>query len=215
MSLYKQNDGVGGNAGSVPGKTHFFLSRRFDADVDHIRFHRLGQACTHGIYIGRQLWLLGNDGDIRVSKGITVIGKQGHHLSEHFHTVCPQPPVILIRKELSDIAQCSGTQKCIHQSVYGDVGVRVAIGAEFRWHLHSAENAGPAGFDYAYRYPGMNKVLQAAGRVIRTQTDRGVIVLLDSRFAEAANRRLFPREWSDAVYVTAGTVGDELAHFWK
>ena len=78
-----------------------------------------------------------------------------------------------------------------------------------------AANAGPAGFDYAYRYPGMNKVLQAAGRVIRTQTDRGVIVLLDSRFAEAANRRLFPREWSDAVYVTAGTVGDELAHFWK
>ncbi len=78
-----------------------------------------------------------------------------------------------------------------------------------------AENAGPAGFDYAYRYPGMNKVLQAAGRVIRTQTDRGVIVLLDSRFAEAANRRLFPREWSDAVYVTADTVGEELARFWK
>ena len=77
-----------------------------------------------------------------------------------------------------------------------------------------AENAGPAGFDYAYRYPGMNKVLQAAGRVIRTQTDRGVIVLLDSRFADPANRRLFPREWSDAVYVTAGTAGEELARFW-
>ena len=78
----------------------------------------------------------------------------------------------------------------------------------------SMENAGPAGFDYAYRYPGMNKVLQAAGRVIRTQTDRGVIVLLDSRFADPANRRLFPREWSDAVYVTAGTAGEELARFW-
>lgn len=78
----------------------------------------------------------------------------------------------------------------------------------------STENAGPAGFDYAYRYPGMNKVLQAAGRVIRTQTDRGVIVLLDSRFADPANRRLFPREWSDAVYVTAGTAGEELARFW-
>ena len=77
-----------------------------------------------------------------------------------------------------------------------------------------AENAEPAGFDYAYRYPGMNKVLQAAGRVIRTQTDRGVIVLLDSRFADPANRRLFPREWSDAVYVTAGTAGEELARFW-
>ena len=44
------------------------------------------------------------------------------------------------------------------------------------------DNKGQAGFDYAYRYPGMNKVLQAAGRVIRTKEDRGVVLLLDERF---------------------------------
>ena len=52
-----------------------------------------------------------------------------------------------------------------------------------------------AGFDYAYRYPGMNKVLQAAGRVIRTVEDVGVIELLDERFLQSEYRALFPREW--------------------
>ena len=52
------------------------------------------------------------------------------------------------------------------------------------------------GFDYAYQYPGMNKVLQAAGRVIRTASDRGIIGLLDERFLRSDYRQLFPREWS-------------------
>ena len=53
---------------------------------------------------------------------------------------------------------------------------------------------GENGFDYAYRYPGMNKVLQAAGRVIRTVDDFGVVALLDERFLSPAYQRLFPRE---------------------
>ena len=52
-----------------------------------------------------------------------------------------------------------------------------------------------AGYEYSYLYPGMNKVLQAAGRVIRTETDRGVIVLIDERFGSLSYRQLFPREW--------------------
>ncbi len=52
-----------------------------------------------------------------------------------------------------------------------------------------------AGYEYSYLYPGMNKVLQAAGRVIRTETDRGVIVLIDERFSSPSYRQLFPREW--------------------
>ena len=52
-----------------------------------------------------------------------------------------------------------------------------------------------AGFDYAYRYSGMNKVLQAAGRVIRTVEDVGVIELLDERFLQSEYRALFPREF--------------------
>lgn len=51
------------------------------------------------------------------------------------------------------------------------------------------------GFDYAYLYNGMNKVLQSAGRVIRTQEDHGVIVLLDERFTNRQYQNLFPREW--------------------
>jgi DNA excision repair protein ERCC-2 len=51
------------------------------------------------------------------------------------------------------------------------------------------------GFEYAYIYPGMNKVMQAVGRVIRTEKDRGVVLLIDERFSETTYRRLFPPEW--------------------
>ena len=51
------------------------------------------------------------------------------------------------------------------------------------------------GFDYAYTYPGINKVLQAAGRVIRTEKDKGAILLIDDRFSTPKYKRLFPEEW--------------------
>ena len=70
------------------------------------------------------------------------------------------------------------------------------------------------GYDYAYQYPGMNKVLQAAGRVIRTDTDKGIILLLDDRFLQGDYRALFPREWSDVKRVTLKTVKEELMRFW-
>ena len=71
------------------------------------------------------------------------------------------------------------------------------------------------GFDYAYRYPGMNKVLQAAGRVIRTAGDRGVVLLLDDRFARSEYTRLFPRHWQHLKYLN-GTeaLKEELDRFW-
>lgn len=51
------------------------------------------------------------------------------------------------------------------------------------------------GFDYAYTYPGLNKVLQAAGRVIRTEQDRGIVVLMDDRFTSSTYLNLFPKHW--------------------
>lgn len=51
------------------------------------------------------------------------------------------------------------------------------------------------GYEYAYMYPGMNKVLQAAGRVIRTEEDRGIILLIDDRFTTYKYKKLFPKEW--------------------
>ncbi len=70
------------------------------------------------------------------------------------------------------------------------------------------------GFDYAYRYPGMNKVLQAAGRVIRTIDDVGVIELLDERFLQSDYRNLFPREWEQRDICTLETVDGYLNKFW-
>ncbi len=74
--------------------------------------------------------------------------------------------------------------------------------------------AGESGFDYSYRYPGMNKVLQAAGRVIRTVQDVGIVALLDERFLQFAYRRLFPREWEHFETVTLETVSKRVERFW-
>jgi Rad3-related DNA helicase len=52
-----------------------------------------------------------------------------------------------------------------------------------------------AGYDYTYLYPGVQKVVQAAGRVIRSQQDRGVVMLIDDRFAEPKVQQLLPRWW--------------------
>ena len=71
------------------------------------------------------------------------------------------------------------------------------------------------GFDYAYRYPGMNKVLQAAGRVIRTATDVGVIELLDERFLQSDYRGLFPREWEKRAVCSVETVEQYVREFWE
>lgn len=71
------------------------------------------------------------------------------------------------------------------------------------------------GFEYAFRYPGMNKVLQAAGRVIRTSEDRGIILLLDERFLEEGYQRMFPREWEHFGRVTVSSVRGEVEKFWQ
>lgn len=72
-----------------------------------------------------------------------------------------------------------------------------------------------AGFDYAYRYPGMNKVLQAAGRLIRSAEDCGVIALLDGRFLDRDYRRLFPREWGAYQACTLETAREAVRQFWE
>lgn len=71
------------------------------------------------------------------------------------------------------------------------------------------------GFDYAFRYPGMNKVLQAAGRVIRTTEDRGVILLLDDRFLQSDYQSLYPREWNERKVCNCSTIEKAVEEFWK
>ena len=72
-----------------------------------------------------------------------------------------------------------------------------------------------AGREYAYVYPGMNRVLQAAGRVIRTESDRGVVVLIDDRFSEPVYRRLMPNHWRGLKYVgDLPSLSHLLGRFW-
>ncbi len=75
--------------------------------------------------------------------------------------------------------------------------------------------AGFNGYDYAYKYPGMNKVLQAAGRVVRTEKDIGVVALLDERFLETGYLRMFPREWSNYEIVSKDIISKRVETFWN
>ncbi len=77
------------------------------------------------------------------------------------------------------------------------------------------EREGMDGFSYAYLYPGMNRVLQAAGRVIRTEEDVGIVALLDSRFSYASYRAAFPAEWETIVTGDEKNLTAAIGDFWK
>lgn len=72
------------------------------------------------------------------------------------------------------------------------------------------------GFDYAYQIPGMNKVLQAVGRVIRDETDRGAVLLIDERFSASRYRALFPAHWNHAKIVkNTQEITQQVSEFWR
>jgi DNA excision repair protein ERCC-2 len=78
------------------------------------------------------------------------------------------------------------------------------------------DNKSNCGYEYSYMYPGMNKVLQAAGRVIRTEEDRGTVLLIDDRFLEQRYRRLFPKHWDSYIKIKNNIeVEKEICEFWK
>ncbi len=80
---------------------------------------------------------------------------------------------------------------------------------------HFAEK-GLNGFDYAYTLPGFNRVMQAAGRVIRTETDRGFVLLIDTRFSSPRYTELFPPHWEDPTWISGPEeIKKELAGFWS
>jgi Rad3-related DNA helicase len=78
------------------------------------------------------------------------------------------------------------------------------------------EEKSGSGYDYAYTYPGMNSVLQAVGRVIRTENDRGVAVLIDDRYGEPKYRALFPKAWKGMNLVgNPSSLAEIMRRFWK
>jgi len=76
------------------------------------------------------------------------------------------------------------------------------------------DNQGMIGFDFAYRFPGINRVLQAAGRVIRSETDRGAVLLIDDRYAHHSYQRLLPHEWSPSSVRNDSELAARLQQFW-
>jgi DNA excision repair protein ERCC-2 len=72
-----------------------------------------------------------------------------------------------------------------------------------------------AGFEFAYQYPGINRVMQAAGRVIRTETDRGVVLLIDQRYGTHRYRSLLPGQWEPIRVKQSSQIGKGLQAFWN
>ena len=104
-----------------------------------------------------------------------------------------------------------------HDSLIGAIIVGTGIpqvGCERELLKEYFDQNGENGFDYAYRYPGMNKVLQSAGRVIRTADDVGVVALLDERFMEPQYMKMFPREWNKLEVVSVHEIAEKVKKFW-
>jgi Rad3-related DNA helicase len=72
-----------------------------------------------------------------------------------------------------------------------------------------------AGFEYAYQYPGINRVLQAAGRVIRSETDRGVVLLIDQRYTTFRYRSLLLNQWATISVQNHRQLAEDLEKFWR
>ncbi|HZK53432.1 MAG TPA: ATP-dependent DNA helicase [Desulfosporosinus sp.] len=78
------------------------------------------------------------------------------------------------------------------------------------------ETTSGQGYEFAYLYPGFNKVLQAVGRVIRTEEDRGVVLLIDERFSQTSYKKLFPEEWRKVRYVAnSDLLSKTIDSFWN
>lgn len=77
------------------------------------------------------------------------------------------------------------------------------------------QTAGGCGFEFAYQYPGINRVLQAAGRVIRSDNDRGVVVLIDSRYGQHRYNNLLPVHWETKRTGGMSDFQRKLADFWR
>ena len=86
---------------------------------------------------------------------------------------------------------------------------REAIAAYF-------EDRYETGREFAYIYPGMNRVLQAAGRVIRREEDRGVIVLIDDRFDDPIYKKSLPKLWRSVQFISDPVeLKASLEQFWR
>lgn len=73
------------------------------------------------------------------------------------------------------------------------------------------------GFDYAYTYPAMARAVQSAGRVIRSEKDKGIIILMDDRFLEKSYSQSMPQDWfqENPRELVSGSILKDLSEFWS
>jgi Rad3-related DNA helicase len=71
------------------------------------------------------------------------------------------------------------------------------------------------GFEFAYQYPGINRVLQAAGRVIRSESDQGVILLIDRRYHQHRYRQMLPDNWNPRPINHQTNLEEKIRSFWE
>ena len=88
------------------------------------------------------------------------------------------------------------------------------VGPEREAIRRRAQQAGQSGFDVAYKWPGLHKVQQAAGRLIRSESDRGVLLLCDERYRQAGYRSLLPAHWQVRPVAGAGEIMPLVQEFW-
>jgi len=89
------------------------------------------------------------------------------------------------------------------------------IGYEREMMREIYDDAIEGGYDAAYVYPGIRRVLQAAGRVIRTETDRGVVLLMDMRYKQENYRELMPPHWKVQDVKSMSNLTEKLKKFWE
>lgn len=106
----------------------------------------------------------------------------------------------------------------VGESLLGAIVVGTGLAAtstENRLIQGDYEEQGLDGFEYAFTFPGMTRVLQAAGRVIRSEHDKGIVVLADRRFTQALYRDLMPPHWRPHLLRQHALLGTELQQFWR
>ena len=161
---------------------------------------------------------------------------------ELFPALCPQATVLRQTPEMDDAARADFLQNfvprpgrtlagfCVMGGVFaegidlpGERLIGVAVVGVGLPQINDTQNLirsyfqrhGGRGYEYAYMYPGMNRVLQSAGRVIRSEEDRGTVLLIDDRFTSREYRALFPAHWSRLERVRGPEdVRRRLADFW-
>jgi Rad3-related DNA helicase len=95
---------------------------------------------------------------------------------------------------------------------YDDLALRLAEG------VPGSDNdalAAMDSYDYAYRFPALQRVIQTAGRVVRSEHDRGVVILVDPRFCQSRNLDLLPEHWAPQVVSNAQEITEALNSFWQ